>query len=142
MAVAYFDSSAFVKLLVDEDGSEIAAILWDEADAVVSSRLAHPEVTAALAAARRNHRLTDAAERQAQTSWEAFWAATRVVELTPAIGDNAVALCARLPLSGADAVHLGSALALAAADTIMVTWDARLATGSLAAGLTVAPRVA
>lgn len=142
MAVAYFDSSAFVKLLVDEADSEVAARLWDEADAVVSSRLAHPEVTAALAAARRNHRLTDAAERRAHASWKDFWGATRVVELTPAIGDDAAALGARLALSGADAVHLGSALALAAAAPIMVTWDTRLATGSLAAGLSVAPRIA
>jgi hypothetical protein len=142
VAIAYFDSSAFVKLLVDEDGSEIAAILWDEADAVVSSRLAHPEVTAALAAARRNPRLNDAAERRARTSWEDFWAATRVVELTSTIGDLAAALGPRHSLSGADAVHLGSALALTGADPIMVTWDARLATGSLATGLSIAPRIA
>lgn len=39
MAIVYFDSSAFVKLLVEEDGSDIAAALWDGSDATVSSRL-------------------------------------------------------------------------------------------------------
>jgi hypothetical protein len=42
MAIVYFDSGAFVKLLVDEKGSETAAALWDGCDAAVSSRLASP----------------------------------------------------------------------------------------------------
>lgn len=29
MAIVYFDSSAFVKLLVEEDGSRLAAALWN-----------------------------------------------------------------------------------------------------------------
>lgn len=33
MSIVYFDSSAFVKLIVDEDGSELAAALWDGAGA-------------------------------------------------------------------------------------------------------------
>ena len=53
MTIVYFDSSAFVKLVVEEDGSEVAATLWDGCDAAVSSRLAYPEVRAALAAAGR-----------------------------------------------------------------------------------------
>ena len=32
MTTAYFDSSAFVKLLIDEDGSEHAEQIWNEAD--------------------------------------------------------------------------------------------------------------
>jgi prevent-host-death family protein len=42
IAIVYFDSSAFVKLVVEEDGSEVAATLWDGCDAAVSSRLAYP----------------------------------------------------------------------------------------------------
>jgi uncharacterized protein len=50
VTVVYFDSSAFVKLVVEEEGSDLAAALWDGCDAAVSSRLAYPEVCAALAA--------------------------------------------------------------------------------------------
>jgi predicted nucleic acid-binding protein len=53
--LVYFDSSAFVKLLVEEEGSNVAATLWDGCDAAIASRLAYPEVRAALAAAVRNH---------------------------------------------------------------------------------------
>jgi predicted nucleic acid-binding protein len=40
MTIVCFDSSAFVKLVVEEDGSEVAATLWDGCAAAVSSRLA------------------------------------------------------------------------------------------------------
>lgn len=53
MAIVYFDSSAFLKLLIEQDGSDLAAALWDGCDVAVSSRLAYPEVRAALAAAGR-----------------------------------------------------------------------------------------
>jgi predicted nucleic acid-binding protein len=38
----YFDSSAFVKLLVEEEGSDFAVDMWDGCDAAVSSRLVTP----------------------------------------------------------------------------------------------------
>ena len=40
MTIACFDSSALVKLVIEEDGSDDAARLWDGADAVVTSELA------------------------------------------------------------------------------------------------------
>ena len=44
MALIYFDSSAFVKLVVEEEGSDVAAALWDGCDAALSSCLAYAEV--------------------------------------------------------------------------------------------------
>lgn len=142
MAIVYFDSSAFVKLLIEEDGSQIAAQLWDAADAVVSSRLAYPEVRAALAAAARNGRLDTAAERDAECGWEEFWAATRTVELSDQITESAGALAKQWALRGADAVHLASVLAIGPDKVVLAVWDNRLATGATAAGLRVAPSIA
>lgn len=139
MAIVYFDSSAFVKLLVDEDGSDIAAQLWDASDAVVSSCLAYPEVRAALAAAARAGRLDPAAEREAEENWEQFWAATRAVELSGRIADSAGELTKRCALRGADSVHLASALAIGADNVLLAVWDVRLADGAMAAGLRVVP---
>lgn len=139
MAVVCFDSSAFVKLLVEEPGSELAARLWDQADVVVASRLALPEVVAALAAARRGARLDRASERRARRHWDSFWSATRVVEITAGISAAAAALAGRLVVGGADAVHLASALALVDADPILASWDIRLRTAAMGAGVAVAP---
>ncbi|WP_227878676.1 type II toxin-antitoxin system VapC family toxin [Arthrobacter dokdonensis] len=111
MAIVYFDSSAFVKLVVEEDGSELAAALWDGCDAAVASRLAYPEVRAALAAAGRDHLLDAADQRRAEAQWEEFWSATRPVEITQTITMHAGELASAHALRGADAVHLASVLA-------------------------------
>jgi prevent-host-death family protein len=56
VAIVYFDSSAFLKLIVEEEGSDLAAEHWDRCDGSVSSRLAYPEVRAVIAAAARDQR--------------------------------------------------------------------------------------
>lgn len=139
MAIAYFDSSAFVKLVVDEDGSDLAAAVWDGSDAVVSSRLAYPEVRAALAAAGRDRRLTRADQQRAEAEWERYWGATRAVELTAAVTAHAGELAGRYALRGADAVHLASLLAVGREATLFAVWDQRLRAGALAAGVRLAP---
>ena len=81
MGLVYFDSSALVKLVVDEPGTDIASELWDGCDTALSSRLAYPEVRAALAASARNSDLTEDQLRSAEAMWEEFWASMRPVEL-------------------------------------------------------------
>jgi predicted nucleic acid-binding protein len=139
VAIVYFDSSAFVKLVVDEDGSDLAAALWDGCDAAVSSRLAYPEVRAVLAAAGRAHRLAPDDQRHAEAAWEDYWAATRTVELTERVTAHAGELASQHALRGADAVHLASLLAIGAAQTLLAVWDQRLRAGAQAAGVQVAP---
>lgn len=139
MALVYFDSSALVKLVVEEAGSDIAAQLWDGCDAAVSSRLAYPEVRAALAAAARNRDLTPSDLAAAEAGWQEYWHALRPVELTAAVEQHAGQLAASHPLRGADAVHLASALALGVADLVVAAWDKRLREGATRAGLIVAP---
>ncbi|MGO8882174.1 MAG: type II toxin-antitoxin system VapC family toxin [Streptosporangiaceae bacterium] len=139
MALVYFDSSAFVKLLAEETGSQLAAELWDGCDAALASRLAYPEVRAALAAAARNHDLTDHDLGAAEQSWDGYWAATRPVELTAAVEQHAGQLARSRALRGADAVHLASALAISDPDLVFAVWDRRLHAGACAAGVRVAP---
>ena len=141
MALVYFDSSALVKLVIEETGSSLVAQLWDGCDAPLASRLAYPEVRAALAAAARNHALGGDALRTAEHAWEEFWAATRPVELTTAVERHAGELACEYALRGADAVHLASALAIGDPDLIIAVWDRRLHAGALAAGTNVAPAV-
>jgi predicted nucleic acid-binding protein len=137
--IVYFDSSAFVKLLVEEAGSELAAELWDGSDAAVASRLAYPEVRAALAAAARNHDLADHDLDAAEQAWDDYWAATRPVELIVAVEQQAGQLARAQALRGADAVHLASALAIGDPELVLAVWDRRLHAGARAAGLRVAP---
>lgn len=139
MAPVYFDSSALVKLVVDEVGSDLVASLWNGCDVAVTSRLAYPEVCAALASAGRSHDLSDADALDADSEWEHFWAAIAPVELTAEIAVRSGALAREQRLRGADAVHLASALALEGTDVVFAAWDRRLHSGAVASGLVVAP---
>lgn len=131
MPLVYFDASAFVKLLTTETGSSLASALWDGCDAALSSRLAYPEVRAALAAAARNHDLTESELADAERDWEDFWAATRPVELTATVEQHAGHLARAHALRGADAVHLASALAVGDPGLVVAVWDRRLHTAQL-----------
>ena len=135
----YFDASALVKLLIEEQGSDVAVSLWDGSEIALTSRLTHPEVSAALAAARRNHVLTAPSHSQALENWNDLRDALRMVELTPAIEQRAGTLAAVHALRGADAVHLASALAVDSPELIVVAWDRRLRAGAVAERLRVAP---
>ena len=139
MALVYFDSSALVKLVVQETGSDLAAELWDGCDGTLASRLAYPEVRAALAAAGRNHDLSDDDLDTAEEAWEQFWAAVRPVEFTAAVERHAGQLARSHALRGADAVHLASALAIGDPDLVIAVWDRRLHAGAATAGLHIAP---
>lgn len=139
MALVYFDSSALVKLVLDETGSDLAAALWNGCDAALSSRLAYPEVCAALAAARRSHDLTESEASAAVSDWEEFWASMRPIELSADVERTAGGLAVAHRLRGADAVHLASALALGSMEVTVAVWDKRLHSGAVSAGLAVAP---
>src|ERR1035441_3054564 len=119
MPLVYFDSSALVKLLAEEEGSDLAADLWDGCDAALASRLAYPEVRAALAASARNHDLEKGYLAAAEQAFDEYWAAPRPVELTAAVERHAGLLAGRHALRGADAVHLATALAIADPDLLL-----------------------
>jgi predicted nucleic acid-binding protein len=139
VAIVYFDSSAFVKLVVEEAGSDLAAEMWDGCDAAVSSRFAYPEVCAALAAAGRNHDLDDVDLATVEQTWEEYWATIRPVVLSPAVARHAGQLARTHALRSADAVHLASALAVGDLELVFAVWDQRLHAGAIAARLRVAP---
>lgn len=139
MPLVYFDTSALVKLVVEEAGSDLVADMWDGCDAALSSRLAHPEVCAALAASGRNHDLDEDDLAAAEQAWEEYRAAIRPVELTGAVERHAGQLARLHSLRGSDAVHLASALAVGDPELVFAVWDKRLHAGARAAHLRVAP---
>ncbi len=87
---------------MQETGSDLAAELWDGCNTALASRLAYPEVRAALAAAGRNHDLSDDDLDTAEETWAQFWAAVRPVELTAAVERHAGKLARSRSLRGAD----------------------------------------
>lgn len=122
----FLDTTAIIKLIVDESGSDIAAETWDAAEDVSACLLAYPESCAALAAARRGRRLTPARYGQAKVSFEQLWKTIFVVGVDEDAARRAGDLAESHGLRGYDAVHLASALALDDDQIVIATWDVDL----------------
>ena len=137
--IAYFDTSALLKLVIDEDGTDKAAFLWQQAGEVVASRLAWPEAAAALAAARRGRRLSDKGYQTAADGLLACLARCAMVSVADPLIDQAADLAGGYALRAADAIHLATALAVLEFDSVFVTWDRRLRLAAVQAGLVSAP---
>jgi len=108
----YLDTSALVKLYVDEPMSQELAVAVDEAEAVATSLLAYAEARAAFARARREARLSVQAYRQVVEAFVEDWERYVVIEVTDRLVMNAGELAAHRALRGYDALHLASALSL------------------------------
>jgi predicted nucleic acid-binding protein len=138
--IAYFDTSALVKLLVQEPGTSVAIRLWDEAAVRLTSPLSYVECRAALAAARPAGRLPVRSATAAIRELAGHWRSLAVVPVDDALIENAGEMTDRLGLRGYDAVHLASAARALPGPVTMVTWDADLAAAAHALGLAIAPR--
>jgi predicted nucleic acid-binding protein len=120
--IVYFDTSAFLKLVIVEPGTGTALRAWTDADMVVACRLLYPEARAGLAQARRMGRLPARSVSTSRRALEALWADVEVVEITPEVARASGDAAEQHRLRGYDAVHLASALhtsadVLACADT-------------------------
>lgn len=138
MAV-YFDSSALFKLVMVEDGSDLARSIWSARAQRVASPLAYAEVRAALAAAARASRLSGARLRAGVVNFDRIWDRISSLSLDEQIARRAGHLAERHALRGPDAVHLASALSIEGPDVIIATWDRALSRAASAAGCAVVP---
>ena len=139
MALVYFDASALVKLCVPEQGSQLAAALWNGADLAATSRIADPEVRAAIAAGERAGHLSAEAAAKARARWDQLRVGLYLVEVSPMVADRAAALIAHHALRGGDALHLASALLLRSPELVLAVWDSHLADAARGEGVRVVP---
>lgn len=108
----YVDTSALVKLYVEEPLSQELSYAVDEAEAVATSLLAYTEAMAAFARARREVRLSPQEYRRVVDAFEEDWSRYITVEVTDRLVKTAGHLAASRALRGYDALHLASALTL------------------------------
>jgi predicted nucleic acid-binding protein len=131
----YFDTSAFVKVLIEEPGSASAVQAWQAADSVACSRLLHAEARTALAMARRQGRLSTVQHATAKAALNVHWQDVYVVEVTERLVEEAGDLAEDEALCGYDALHLASALR--ASVEILITADVEMIRAARNRGLEV-----
>jgi uncharacterized protein len=129
--IVYLDTSAFVKLVIDEEGADLARRWFDKASLATSSVITFPEACSALA----RRASLKAAGGGPLDGWlselDARWARTARVRVDERVAGR---LAVEHGLRGMDAVHLGAAVAvreraMARSSTAIVTvaaFDRRL----------------
>ncbi|MGI8613923.1 MAG: type II toxin-antitoxin system VapC family toxin [Nocardioidaceae bacterium] len=136
--IVFWDTSAFLPLVLSEAGSATAVRLWEEADRVVASRLLYVEAAAALAMAQRMGRIEKSAQRAARRDIDRLHEAVDCVEVTPSLVRRAAGLAEELQLRGYDAVHCASAEAVGDEDVVVASGDREVLRACQHLGLGVA----
>lgn len=134
----YFETSAFVQILLGEPEADLARIAWDDADRIATSLITYTEARATVAAATRNGILAADEVTTIRSTLERMWRRCDVVDVTNAIAAVAGDLAEAWRLRSLDAIHLASMLEVADDRTVLQTWDRRLAVAARSMGMAVA----
>ena len=111
--ILYLDTSAWLKLYVDERGTQEVIAAVQSAELVAISRIAYAEARAALARVLREKRTTHAEHRKRIAALNADYVEILKVEVSDEVVRQAGALAESHALRGFDAIQLASASWLA-----------------------------
>jgi predicted nucleic acid-binding protein len=126
MMIVYFDTSAFVPLVMDAAGTAVCTRLWESADSVVSTRIVYVETASALARANRAGKLSTAAHAQALAVQDELWRSVSIADLDEPMMARAAELAKQCGLRGYDAVHCAAAELLNEPNLVAASGDVEL----------------
>jgi predicted nucleic acid-binding protein len=135
--ILYLDTSALIKLYIDEPGREEVKKAVRGAPVVATHVVAYAEMRAALGRLNREGRLRDWPLERVKAAFEDDWKALALVAAEEPILRRAGDLAEGLGLRGFDAVHLAAAESLAIHGRIGVLFacfDGRLARAAATLG--------
>ena len=124
--IIYFDTSSFIKLYVEEDGSASVRELRASEDLAASSVILLIELRSALARM-LNSRLDEQSYLRAKRRFESDWPYVGNVPLDDVIISLAAELAERHRLRALDAIHLASALTLSRGEEVVLVLMGRTA---------------
>ena len=140
--IIYLDTSALLKLYIQETGSEEVVKLLTSVDSSGTNLLTYVEMASAIA---RAVRMELVFANEAQSTWKDFladWELLVRLDISVQITKRAATLAWEHGLRGYDAIHLASALSWQEAiDTpvVLTTYDRELWAAALKAGMEVWP---
>lgn len=139
------ESSALVKTYIEEDGSDRVNALLEQEPRAAASRLAYPEILAAITRSHKAGDLETPVFERIRNAFRADWEGFVVVELRREVFRFVDAVIDRHALKGADSVHLSTALWLKESmkdEVVVVASDLELLKAAKAERLkTLDPRV-
>lgn len=125
----YLDTSALVKLYVEEAGSAAVRETVTDAETVATSVVAYVEARSAFARRHREKRLSRTDYRRTVREFEADWDHYLLVEVTIQIVRRGAELAEDHALRAYDAIHLASAELLRGrvdGNILFASWDSTL----------------
>ncbi len=140
--ILYLDTSAWVKLYVNEPGSKELRAYTNKVETLAASVVAYPEARATFARIKAQGISTEAKHRQRLAQLNLDWENLLRIELVPAVVRTAGDLAEVHGLRGFDAIHLASALWLKEKTSMplcFAVFDQRLRAAAERAGLAVVP---
>ena len=138
----YLDTSALVKLYVEEEGSATVREAVARAETVATTVIAYVEACAAFARRRREGGLSRGDYRRTIQELQSDWDRYLLLEVTNELIRRAAGLAAIHPLRAYDAMHLASAKELQEriqGPFFFACWDSNLSANAKREGFTLAP---
>ncbi len=142
MSIIYLDTSALLKLYVQESHSDEARILVDAAEGVGTIILTYPEMAAAMARAGRMQLISVDSAKYAWNNFIHDWPDFTRLKISMPLVERAATLAWDFGLRGYDAMHLSAALAWQDAlgeQILLATFDRLLWNAGMKAGFQVWP---
>lgn len=137
----YLDTSAWLKLYIEEVGSDTVQVAVEQAEQVCTHLIAYAELRAALAKAQRMNRLDAAQKAQLLPVIEQDWDTLNVILPTEMLIKRAANLADQFGLRGYDSVHLAAAEAISLQimpqPLIFACFDKHLSEAAKTLGMTV-----
>ena len=142
--IVYLDTSALIKMYLDETGQELVYESVRSASHIATALITYVEASAAFARLLRERRVSATDYRSLMVQLDASWAGYWIVDLSRAVVRSAADLARRHALRASDAVQLSSALELrgADADVEFVSFHRHLSTGARRERLFIPSRLA
>lgn len=136
----YLDTSALVKLLVDEPDSDLANQAYDSAPAASTSAIARLEATSALARMQKGGRLSGRVCRAALDDLDDLWRELQVHAVTDPLIETATRAATEHALRAYDSLHLATITTFGDVEEVTVAcWDRELRAAARDYGFALVP---
>jgi uncharacterized protein len=135
--IVYFDSSALLKLFLNEPDAQLALQIWNDADEAVTSEISYLEVHAGLARALRENppRLSKTDYDNAKEQFDQLWLELTSIGVSTELVERASDVANEHALRAYDALHFATVLDIADDEILLATTDQELERAAKAAGI-------